>query len=142
MALFGRYRDEFPTWPTGSIACSTGNCRTAGMPTCPSSPPMPRGSPRETRRERCVGVGEDGPTGTLGWERYVGLGGAVIGMKTFGASAPLKALITKFGFTPEAVTSVARGAARPSSMTTLAGQLQQPVSGGGREDVFLAFEQP
>jgi transketolase len=45
---------------------------------------------------------------TLGWERYVGLGGAVIGMKTFGASAPLKALITKFGFTPEAVTGVAR----------------------------------
>jgi len=37
----------------------------------------------------------------LGWERYVGPEGAVIGMKTFGASAPLKALQHKFGFTPE-----------------------------------------
>jgi transketolase len=45
---------------------------------------------------------------TLGWERYVGLRGAVVGMETFGASAPLKALVTKFGFTPEAVTRVAK----------------------------------
>jgi transketolase len=45
---------------------------------------------------------------TLGWERYVGQTGAVVGMDTFGASAPLKALVTKFGFTPEAVTRVAR----------------------------------
>jgi len=35
---------------------------------------------------------------TFGWERYVGSGGCVIGMKTFGASAPLKALQEKFGF--------------------------------------------
>jgi len=40
---------------------------------------------------------------TLGWERYAGSEGAVIGMSTFGASAPLKELLTKFGFTPEAV---------------------------------------
>ncbi|WP_407284860.1 transketolase [Streptomyces sp. BP-8] len=45
---------------------------------------------------------------TLGWDRYVGDGGAVIGMHTFGASAPLKQLLTKFGFTPEKVTQVAR----------------------------------
>ena len=38
---------------------------------------------------------------TLGWDRYVGDGGAVVGMHTFGASAPLKNLLTKFGFTPE-----------------------------------------
>jgi transketolase len=37
---------------------------------------------------------------TFGWERYVGSGGCVIGMKTFGASAPLKALQEKFGFEP------------------------------------------
>ena len=37
---------------------------------------------------------------TLGWDRYVGDGGAVVGMHTFGASAPLKQLLTKFGFTP------------------------------------------
>ena len=35
-------------------------------------------------------------------------GGTVIAMDTFGASAPLKELQTKFGFTPEAVVSAAR----------------------------------
>jgi len=45
---------------------------------------------------------------TLGWDRYVGGGGAVIGMHTFGASAPLKQLLTKFGFTPEQVAQAAR----------------------------------
>jgi transketolase len=45
---------------------------------------------------------------TLGWDRYVGSGGAVIGMHTFGASAPLKQLLTKFGFTPEQVAQAAR----------------------------------
>jgi transketolase len=44
----------------------------------------------------------------LGWERYVGAAGQVIGMKTFGASAPLKELQRKFGFEPERVVAVAR----------------------------------
>ena len=43
----------------------------------------------------------------FGWERYVGPSGAVIGMQTFGASAPLKALQGKFGFTPDKVIEVA-----------------------------------
>jgi len=45
---------------------------------------------------------------TLGWHRYVGDGGAIVGMHTFGASAPLKLLVEKFGFTPDAVAEVAR----------------------------------
>jgi transketolase len=45
---------------------------------------------------------------TLGWDRYVGDGGEVVGMHTFGASAPLKSLLTKFGFTPDKVADVAR----------------------------------
>jgi transketolase len=45
---------------------------------------------------------------TLGWERYVGLRGTIIGMKTFGASAPLKELLVKFGFTPEHVYAAAK----------------------------------
>ncbi|GII28087.1 transketolase [Planotetraspora mira] len=45
---------------------------------------------------------------TLGWDRYVGDGGVVVGMHTFGASAPLKQLLTKFGFTPERVAGIAR----------------------------------
>jgi transketolase len=45
---------------------------------------------------------------TFGWERYVGKSGRVIGMKTFGASAPLKELQRKFGFEPERVTEIAK----------------------------------
>jgi transketolase len=43
----------------------------------------------------------------LGWDRYVGPEGLVIGMKTFGASAPLKELQRKFGFEPERVVAAA-----------------------------------
>ncbi len=45
---------------------------------------------------------------TLGWDRYVGDQGAIVGMHTFGASAPLKQLLTRFGFTPDRVADVAR----------------------------------
>ena len=45
---------------------------------------------------------------TLGWERYVGAAGQVIGMKTFGASAPLKELQRKFGFEPERIVAAAK----------------------------------
>jgi transketolase len=44
----------------------------------------------------------------LGWERYVGASGRVIGMKTFGASAPLKELQKKFGFEPERIVATAK----------------------------------
>ena len=46
----------------------------------------------------------------FGWDRYVGPAGEIIGMHTFGASAPLKALQTKFGFTPDRVVHAARQA--------------------------------
>src|SRR3989475_1358381 len=42
---------------------------------------------------------------TFGWSRYVGPKGRTIGMHTFGASAPLKELQKKFGFTPDAVVA-------------------------------------
>jgi transketolase len=45
---------------------------------------------------------------TLGWDRYVGTRGRMIGMHTFGSSAPLKDVQTKFGFTPEKVVETAR----------------------------------
>lgn len=45
---------------------------------------------------------------TFGWSRYVGPQGISIGMRTFGASAPLKDLLKKFGFTTEHVVSAAR----------------------------------
>ena len=46
---------------------------------------------------------------SFGWERYAGSNGAIVGMHTFGASAPLKELLTKFGFTPEKVFEAAKG---------------------------------
>ena len=45
---------------------------------------------------------------TFGWERYVGDAGRIIGMKTFGASAPLKELQRQFGFEPDRVTATAK----------------------------------
>jgi transketolase len=45
---------------------------------------------------------------TMGWERYVGMTGKSIGMRTFGASAPLKELQKKFGFNPENIVAAAR----------------------------------
>jgi transketolase len=45
---------------------------------------------------------------TFGWERYVGTSGCIIGMKTFGASAPLKELQRKFGFEPDHVAAAAK----------------------------------
>jgi transketolase len=45
---------------------------------------------------------------TLGWDRYVGPEGNIIGMETFGASAPLKELQRRFGFTPEQIVEVTK----------------------------------
>jgi transketolase len=51
---------------------------------------------------------------TFGWERYVGPSGRMIGMKTFGASAPLKELQRHFGFEPDRVVAEAKMALRGS----------------------------
>ena len=59
--------------------------------------------PPSVKARVCVEQG-----GTFGWERYAGDGGTIIGMKTFGASAPLKELQKKFGFTPERVAAIAK----------------------------------
>jgi transketolase len=47
---------------------------------------------------------------TLGWERYVGSDGTIVGMHTFGQSAPFKDVEEEFGFTPDKVAAVAREA--------------------------------
>jgi transketolase len=44
----------------------------------------------------------------FGWDRYIGTRGFAIGMHTFGASAPLKELQKKYGFTPEAIVAAAK----------------------------------
>jgi transketolase len=45
---------------------------------------------------------------TFGWAQYAGANGRIIGMRTFGASAPLKDLQKKFGFTTDAVVQAAK----------------------------------
>jgi transketolase len=45
---------------------------------------------------------------TFGWERYTGPRGKIIGMRSFGASAPLKDLLKKFGFSADIVVAAAR----------------------------------
>jgi transketolase len=52
---------------------------------------------------------------TLGWERYVGSNGRIIGMHTFGASAPIKALQKKFGFTPDKIIEAVKEELRVKS---------------------------
>ena len=55
---------------------------------------------------------------TLGWERYVGTEGAIIGMTTFGQSAPFKDVEAEFGFTPEKVAEVAREVAEGATVNS------------------------
>jgi transketolase len=59
--------------------------------------------PPEVRARVCVEMGS-----VIGWDRYAGATGAVIGMHTFGSSAPLKDLLAKFGFVPEHVLAAAK----------------------------------
>ena len=44
----------------------------------------------------------------FGWERYIGPRGRMIGMRTFGASAPYKALQARYGFVPENIVATVR----------------------------------
>ncbi len=61
--------------------------------------------PREVRARVSVEAAS-----VFGWERYVGNDGVIIGMTTFGASAPIKDLMKKFGFTTDNVIQAAREA--------------------------------
>ncbi len=47
---------------------------------------------------------------TLGWDRYAGPAGTVLGMHTFGLSGPIKVVVERFGFTAERVAEAARAA--------------------------------
>ncbi len=51
---------------------------------------------------------------TMGWDRYAGMTGAIIGMHTFGASAPAAKVMEKFGFSAEKVTEAARAQVKKS----------------------------
>jgi transketolase len=55
---------------------------------------------------------------TMGWERYVGTAGAIIGMTGFGQSAPFADVEAEFGFTPEKVAEVAREVAKGATVNS------------------------
>ena len=57
--------------------------------------------PKKIRARVAVEAASD-----FGWQKYIGLDGATVAMKTFGASAPAKVLFKKFGFTKENVAQV------------------------------------
>jgi transketolase len=63
---------------------------------------------RADEQQRCEGAADGRDSGRHRRRRAVGDGGAIVGMHTFGASAPLKMVVEKFGFTPDAVAEVAR----------------------------------
>jgi len=52
---------------------------------------------------------------TLGWERYAGINGRIIGMNTFGTSAPLKDIQKKFGFTPDRIVAAVKEVIKENS---------------------------
>ena len=59
--------------------------------------------PPQVRKRVAIEAGS-----SLGWRRYVGLDGAIIARRHFGASAPLKDLLKQFGFTTENLMATAR----------------------------------
>ena len=69
---------------------------------------------------------------TFGWERYVGEKGRIIGMHTFGASAPLKELQRKFGFEPEEVVTVAKETLGIATVSTAANGEESTRAAGRR----------
>jgi transketolase len=62
----------------------------------------------------------------FGWERYVGLDGAIVGVDTFGASAPGPIVMREFGFTPGHVVEIAK--ARVAACTVLRGDPGVPAA--------------
>ena len=68
---------------------------------------LPEREKRWQVKEESAAYGSDDPQ-SIGWHRYTGLDGHIVGMKKFGASAPLKELQQKFGFTPDQVVAAAK----------------------------------
>ena len=75
---------------------------------------------------------------TFGWERYVGRTGRVIGMHTFGASAPLKALQQEFGFTVDHVVATVKALLRPCEGRIAMADIEQPRTPRSAEHARLA----
>jgi hypothetical protein len=74
---------------------------------------------------------------SLGWDRWVGWDGAIVGLDHFGASAPAGTIFKEFGFTVDRVTAVARGvldgSVRGPQPTLAPGHLPAPSGDHHRE---------
>jgi transketolase len=83
---------------------------------------------------------------SLGWDRWVGDAGAIVGLDHFGASAPAGTIFEKFGFTVDRVVAVARGvldgSVRGPQATLEPGHLPAPRGGGGGGHPTLAHADP
>ncbi len=82
----------------GSSACRRGSCSTTSRRSTATSVLPPEVTARVSVEQ----------ASTFGWAKYVGATGHSIGMRSFGASAPLKDLVRKFGFSPDHVVAAAR----------------------------------
>ncbi len=82
-------------------------CRVVSMPSWDIFEHQPQSYREEVLPSRVTARLAVEQGSVLGWDRYVGAAGRIIGMKTFGASAPLKELQRKFGFEPERVVATA-----------------------------------
>ena len=87
--------------------------RVVSMPSWDIFEHQPRGVPRQRPAPAVTARVAIEQASAFGWERYVGATGRVIGMQTFGASAPLKALQKEYGFTVEKVVAAARAQLAP-----------------------------
>jgi len=79
---------------------------------------------------------------TFGWERYVGVKGRVIGMHSFGASAPLKELQRKFGFEPDQVVVAAKELLRSTSLRQMIWAGKTSATTDGPRSTSVPARQP
>jgi transketolase len=86
--------------------------RVVSMPSCELFEEQPESYREEVLPRGVIGRVAVEMAATTGWDRYTGFGGAIVGMHSFGASAPGAAVIAKFGFTAERVAEEARKQAK------------------------------
>jgi len=119
-AAEGRKKSASQSSPAGSIVTPhtqavIGRCSQSPVSVTISAP-MPDTGAAQLAINTSRTLSIDAPQQALGRKRYVGTSGRIIGMQTFGASAPLKELQRKFGFEPDHVAAAAKGLLCPKEL--------------------------
>ena len=91
-----------------ALAANGTPARVVSMPSWELFEQQPEAYQQEVLPDSIVARAAVEQAAVLGWDRYVGRYGAIVGMRSFGASAPGKDVQKKFGFTPEHVLQVAK----------------------------------